>query len=160
LRAILGETAATAAHDWETDTIAVLETNLDDVNPELLGHFVDVAMAAGALDVSHAAVQMKKNRPGVLLSLLCAPEQADKFCELILRQTSAFGVRRSMAERRKLRREFVTARTPYGEVTVKIGRMDGAIVQTAPEFESCKKLAAEKNVSLKAVYDAARKAAT
>ncbi len=159
LRAVLGETTATATHDWETDTIAVLETNLDDVNPELLGHFVDLAMAAGALDVSHAPVQMKKNRPGVLLSVLCAPEQADKFCEMILRETSAFGVRRSTVERRKLRREFVNAQTPYGEVTVKIGRLDGNIVQTAPEFESCKKLAVEKNVPLKTVYDAARKAA-
>jgi uncharacterized protein (TIGR00299 family) protein len=158
LRAILGETAATAAHDWETDTIAVLETNLDDVNPELLGHFVDLAMAAGALDVSQAPVQMKKNRPGVLLCVLCAPGDADKFCELILRETSAFGVRRSLAERRKLRREFVTAKTPHGDVTVKIGRLDGQVVQTAPEFESCKKLAVEKNVPLKAIYEAARKA--
>jgi hypothetical protein len=160
LRAILGETAASATHDWETDTIAVLETNLDDVNPELLGHFVDLAMAAGALDVSQAPVQMKKNRPGVLLSVLCAPEEGDKFCEMILRETSAFGVRRSMAERRKLRRQFVTAQTYYGEATVKIGTLDGQIVQTAPEFESCKKLALEKNVPLKTVYDAARKAAT
>jgi hypothetical protein len=160
LRAILGQTAATATHDWETDTIAVLETNLDDVNPELLGHFVDLAMAAGALDVSHAPVQMKKNRPGVLLSVLCAPEEADKFCEMILRETSAFGVRRSMAERRKLRRQFVTAPTLYGDATVKIGTLDGNIVQTAPEFESCKKLALEKNVPLKTVYDAARRAAT
>ncbi len=160
LRAILGETSATVTHDWETDTIAVLETNLDDVNPELLGNFVDIVMSAGALDVSYAPVQMKKNRPGVLLTVLCAQDEADKFCEMILRQTSAFGVRRSLAERRKLRREFVTARTPYGDVTVKIGKLDGTIVQIAPEFESCKKLALEKNAPLKAVYDAARKAAT
>jgi uncharacterized protein (TIGR00299 family) protein len=159
LRAILGQTAAAATHDWETDTVAILETNLDDVNPELLGHFVDLAMAAGALDVSQAPAQMKKNRPGVLLSVLCAPDEADKFCEMILLETSAFGVRRTMAERRKLRRQFVTAQTPYGDATVKIGRLDGNIVQTAPEFESCKKLALEKNVPLKTVYDAARKAA-
>jgi hypothetical protein len=159
LRAILGQTAAAVAHDWETDTIAVLETNLDDVNPELLGNFVDVAMAAGALDVAHAPVQMKKNRPGVLLSVLCAPDQADRFCEMILRETSAFGVRRSLAERRKLRREFLTVRTLFGDATVKIGKLDGKIVQMAPEFESCKKLALEKNVPLKTVYDAARKAA-
>jgi hypothetical protein len=159
LRAVLGQTTAASAHDWETDTIAVLETNLDDVNPELLGHFVDLAMAAGALDVSHAPVQMKKNRPGVLLSVLCALADADKFCEMILRETSAFGVRRSTAERRKLRREFVTVKTPYGNVTVKIGKLDGKIVQTAPEFESCKKLTVEKNVPLKAVYEAARHAA-
>jgi uncharacterized protein (TIGR00299 family) protein len=159
LRAVLGQTSSVAAHDWESDTISVLETNLDDVNPELLGHFVDLAMSAGALDVAYAPVQMKKNRPGVLLSVLCATADADKFCEMILRETSAFGVRRSVAERRKLRREFATVKTPYGEVTMKIGRLDGKVVQTAPEFESCKKLAAEKNVPLKAVYEAARKAA-
>jgi hypothetical protein len=159
LRAVLGQSAPASAHDWETDTIAVLETNLDDVNPELLGHFVELAMSAGALDVSHAPVQMKKNRPGILLSVLCAPADADKFCEMILRETTAFGVRRSMAERRKLRREFSVVKTEYGNVTVKIGRLDGDVVQSAPEFESCKKLASEKGVPLKTIYDAARKAA-
>jgi uncharacterized protein (TIGR00299 family) protein len=159
LRAILGETAAAAAHDWETDTVAVLETNLDDASPEVLGHFIDKAMAAGALDVCYTPVQMKKNRPGVRLSLLCAPPEADRFCEWILRHTSAFGVRRWLTERRKLWREFQTVRTPFGEVTLKIGRLDGRIVQTAPEFESCKKLAEQANVPLKAVFDAALAAA-
>jgi uncharacterized protein (TIGR00299 family) protein len=160
VRAILGRSAVTAAHDWETDTVAVLETNLDDANPEWLGHFVDKAMAAGALDVCQTPTMMKKNRPGVLLTLLCAPAEADKFSEWILRQTSAFGVRRTVAERRKLRREFRAVRTPFGEVSVKIGRLDGRIVQTAPEFESCKKLAEEKSVPLKTVYEAALAALT
>jgi hypothetical protein len=159
LRAVLGESAVSAAHDWETDTIAVLETNLDDINPEVLGHFVEMAMAAGALDVFQIPAQMKKNRPGVLLTILCAAEQADKFCELILRETSAFGVRRSFAERRKLRRSFATVKTPYGDVTVKIGKLDGKVTQTAPEFESCKRAAVAHNVPLKAVYEAARRAA-
>jgi hypothetical protein len=155
LRAVLGETAAAAGHDWEIDSIAVLETNLDDMNPEVLGNFIDMVMAAGALDAGHSPMQMKKNRPGLRLTLLCQPGEADKFSELILRHTSAFGVRRWTAERRKLRREFQTVPTPYGEVTIKIGRLDGAIVQTAPEFESCKKLAVEKSVPLKSVYEAA-----
>jgi uncharacterized protein (TIGR00299 family) protein len=159
LRAILGESPVAAGHDWETDTVAVLETNLDDVSPELLGHFTDLALAEGALDVSLSPAQMKKNRPGVLLTLLCATEDADKFSALILRHTSAFGVRRSLWERRKLRREFQTVPTVFGDVILKIGRLDGAVVQTAPEYESCRKRAAEKNVPLKAVYDAALAAA-
>ncbi len=116
-------------------------------------------MAAGALDVCYAPVQMKKNRPGVRLSVLCAPPEADRFSELILRHTTAFGLRRWLTERRKLRREFQTVRTPFGEVTLKIGRLDGNMVQIAPEFESCKKLAEQGNVPLKAVYEAALAAA-
>ncbi len=160
VRAILGPSAATAAHDWETDMVAVLETNLDDANPEWLGHFVEKAMADGALDVCQTPTLMKKNRPGVLLTVLCAQAEADKFSEWILRHTSAFGVRRTVAERRKLRREFRAVRTLYGEVSVKIGLLDGRVVQTAPEYESCKKLAEEKNVPLKTVYEAALAALT
>jgi hypothetical protein len=155
LRAILGESAGPGGHDWESDTVAVLETNLDDASPEVLGYFVETALAAGALDVFHTPVQMKKNRPGALLSVLCAAGEADKFSEMILRQTSAFGVRRSLADRRKLRREFRTVQTPYGEVTVKLGFLDGRVVQAAPEFESCKKLAAAKNVTLAEIQRAA-----
>lgn len=153
LRAILGE-ADSGAHDWETDTIAVLETNLDDVSGEILGHFVERALAAGALDVFHTPIQMKKNRPGVLLTVLCPISDADKFSAMILLETSAFGVRRSTAERRKLQREFAVIKTSLGTVTVKVGKLNGKTVQITPEFESCKKLANERNVSLKEVYDA------
>jgi uncharacterized protein (TIGR00299 family) protein len=143
--------------DWETDRVAVLETNLDDVSGEMLGYFVETALAAGALDVFHTPIQMKKNRPGVLLTVLCAETDADRFSEMILRETSAFGVRRTMAERRKLRREFTKIKTPFGEVTLKIGRLNGKVVQAAPEFESCKKLAVRAKIPLKRVYDAALK---
>ena len=145
--------------DWETDRIAVLETNLDDITAEILGGFVNAAFAAGALDVFHTPIQMKKNRPGVLLTVLCAEADADKFCEMILRETTAFGVRRTFAERRKLRRESATVKTEFGSVTVKIGRLNGRVVQAAPEFESCKKLAAQKKVPLKLIYEAVAKAA-
>ena len=147
-------------HDWETDRIAVLETNLDDISGEVLGAFVENALAAGALDVFHTPIQMKKNRPGVLLTVLCAEADADKFSELLLRETTAFGVRRTIAERRKLKREFVTVKTKFGPVTVKLGKLNGKVVQAAPEFESCKKLAAQKKVPLRQVYEAAIKVTT
>ena len=160
LRVVLGESPAApaTAHDWDTDTITVLETNLDDINAELLGDFVERAFAAGALDVFHTPIQMKKNRPGVLLTVLCRPEEADAFSELILRATTAFGVRRYAAERRKLKREFRTVRTPFGEVTVKRGRLDGQVIQSAPEYESCRQLAETARVPVKQVYEAALKA--
>jgi len=159
LRAILGTSSEpAAAHDWETDKVVVLETNLDDINAEILGHFVEQALAAGALDVFCTPAQMKKNRPGILLTLLCAESDADHFSEMILRETTSFGVRRHIAERRKLRREFAAVTTPYGEVTIKLGRLDGQVVQAAPEFASCKKLAAGAGVPIKTVYEAAVKA--
>jgi len=159
LRAVLCDGASsTSEHDWETDNVAVLQTNLDDASAEILGAFAEKALAQGALDVFHTPAQMKKNRPGVLLSLLCAEADADKFCELILKETTAFGVRRHLAERRKLRREFVSVKTPFGEVTVKLGKLDGKTVQAAPEYESCKRLAEQANVPLKQVYDAANRA--
>ncbi len=162
LRAVLGVSgeaaAATLTHDWDTDTVTVLETNLDDINAEVLGHFVERALAEGALDVFHTPIQMKKNRPGVLLSVLCAEADADKFCALMLRETSAFGVRRTVATRRKLQREFTVAQTAYGEVRVKLGMLDGKRVQAAPEFESCRALAGKAGVPIKAVYDAALRA--
>jgi uncharacterized protein (TIGR00299 family) protein len=166
LRAVLGSNStvkgeianpagAKAEPFWETDRIAVLETNLDDCTGEVLGFFIETALAAGALDVFHTPIQMKKNRPGVLLTVLCAQADADKFSELMLRETTSFGVRRTFADRRKLRREFTAVPTAFGEVTVKIGRLGKQLVQAAPEFESARKLAAEKKVPVKQVFDAA-----
>jgi uncharacterized protein (TIGR00299 family) protein len=170
LRAILGdeEIAPGAARnappasrppDWETDTIAVLETNLDDCSGEILGAFVKMALAAGALDVFHTPVQMKKNRPGVLLTVLCAEADADRLSELMLRETTAFGVRKTIAERRKLRREFADLQTPFGKVTVKIGRWGDKVIQAAPEFESCRELAERTQAPLKQIYAAALQSA-
>jgi pyridinium-3,5-bisthiocarboxylic acid mononucleotide nickel chelatase len=166
LRAILwdaprpepGTGADAGEHDWEADTICVLEANLDDINAEILGHFVEQALAAGALDVFHTAIQMKKSRPGVLLTVLCAAAEADKFSEMLMRETSTFGVRRTTAERRKLKREFVTVQTAHGAVTVKVGKLDGKVLQAAPEFESCCKLAEQANVPVKQIYEAALRA--
>jgi uncharacterized protein (TIGR00299 family) protein len=161
LRAVLGTVEQpTQPHDWASDQVTMLEANLDDINPELLGHFVETALAAGALDVYYTSVQMKKNRPGVLLSILCANDDADRLTELILIETSSFGVRRHTAERRKLTREFVQVATSFGPVTVKVGKLDGQVVQAAPEFESCKRLGNEQHTPVKAVYEAALSAAS
>jgi pyridinium-3,5-bisthiocarboxylic acid mononucleotide nickel chelatase len=102
---------------------------------------------------------MKKNRPGVLLTVLCAAADADRFSEMMLRETSAFGLRRSAAERRKLRREIVSVKIAAGEVAVKLGKLDGRIVQIAPEFESCRKLAESSGRPLKEIYEEAVQAA-
>ena len=138
--------------------MAVLETNLDDISGEILGHFVERVLMAGALDVFHTPIQMKKNRPGVLLTVLCAEADSDKFAEMIIRETSAFGVRRTVAERRKLHREFARVKTAFGTVTVKIGTLDGRGVQASPEYESCKKLSERAKVPLKQIFEAATKA--
>jgi len=159
LRAVLGETSSSVTHDWETDSIVTLQTNLDDISSELLGGFMEQALTGGALDVFYTSIQMKKNRPGILLSVLCASGDADKFSEMIVRETTAFGVRRFSTERRKLKREVVRVRTSFGEVEVKIGRLDGKTVQIAPEFESCKQVADGTKTPLKQVYAAAIKAA-
>ncbi len=160
LRAVLGELALTTSdHDWETDTIAVLETNLDDVSGEVLGYFVESTLRAGALDVFHTPVQMKKNRPGVLLTVLCSPEDADRFTERLLRHTSAFGVRRSVLERRKLRREIIPVPTEFGEVPVKLGWLDGECLQVAPEFAACQDKAVQAGVPVSTVFEAAKRAA-
>ncbi len=167
VRAVLGErtpggapgAAPDLGRDWECDTVAVLETNLDDASPEVLGDFLGRALTAGALDVFHTPIQMKKGRPGVLLTVLCAAEQANRFSEMILTETSAFGVRETTASRRKLRREFQTVSTPLGQVTVKIGRLRDRVVQAAPEFESCRLLAESSGVPVRTVLEAAAAAA-
>src|SRR5207247_6599873 len=101
---------------------------------------------------------MKKNRPGVLLTVLCPAAEADKFSALVLHETSAFGIRRYTTERRKLKREFKTVQTPFGEVTVKLGKLDGKLIQATPEYESCRTIAQQKGLPLKQIYDAALKA--
>jgi pyridinium-3,5-bisthiocarboxylic acid mononucleotide nickel chelatase len=159
LRAVLGQTRENSVNDWEIDTIVALETNLDDCLPEALGRFLDRAMEEGALDVFHTPIQMKKNRPGVILTVLCEPNAADRFSELILRETTAFGVRRSLLERRKLRREIVSIKTKFGEVSVKVGRLNGKVLQASPEFEACRELADEKKTTLMEIYREAHRSA-
>ena len=143
---------------FETDTVTRLETNLDDSSPEILGAAMEQLFAAGALDVWFTPIQMKKNRPGVLLSVLCEPPRAEALAGIIFRETSAFGLRTEQLVRLKLERRFEMVATEFGEVSVKLGLKDGCVVQTAPEFESCRAVSEKSGQPLRAIYDAAKRA--
>ncbi len=155
LRAVLGESATDSGGDGETDAVAVIETNIDDMNPQLFGEVMEQLLAAGALDVFLTPVQMKKNRPGTVLTVLCERNRVDALAELLLTHTTSFGVRVHEAQRRKLAREIVMVKTRFGEIEVKVGRLGGKIVTRSPEFDSCKQAAARCNVGVKDVYNEA-----
>ena len=140
------------------EVISVIEANVDDMSPQLYGFFVDQALAAGALDVTCTPIQMKKNRPGILVSVLCPPETSDALAQLLFEQTTTIGVRIYEARRKVLERELVSVETPYGTVKVKVARRDGKVLNVAPEYEDCQRLATEKGVPLKQVIIAAQAA--
>jgi uncharacterized protein (DUF111 family) len=156
---VLGESAEDSRRYTEADSVAVIETNIDDMNPQLYGDVMERLLAAGALDVFLTPVQMKKNRPGTLLTVLCERNGVDALTELILMHTTSFGVRVHEAQRRKLAREIVTVKTKFGEIEVKTGRLGGKIVTRSPEFESCQQAAARFNISVKDAYNEAAHAA-
>ena len=154
LRLMIGEAAEKVVPGFDQE-IAVIEANLDDMNPQIYGYFLEKALAAGALDVFTTPVQMKKNRPGTLLTVLCQPADASALMELIFSETTTFGVRSYRAQRRTLPRESVKVSTSYGEVRVKLSRVNGRILHVAPEYDDCRKLAVEKNVPLQQVINEA-----
>ena len=154
LRLMVGEAAEKRAAS-ESETIRVLEANLDDMNPQIYGYFLEKALAAGALDVFSTPVQMKKNRPGMLVTVLCKPEDESKFHEIFFAETTTLGVRAYTAERRVLARQWETVHTNFGDVRIKVARLNGHIRQASPEFEDCRKLAEAKNVPLQRVMDEA-----
>jgi len=154
LRLMVGESAEKRAAA-EFETIRVLEANLDDMNPQIYGYFLEKALAAGALDVFATPVQMKKNRPGTLVTVLCKPEDEAMFHEMLFAETTTLGVRGHTAERRVLARQWETVHTAFGEVRIKVARLNGHIRQASPEFEDCRKLAETKSVPLQRVMDEA-----
>jgi hypothetical protein len=148
------ETKAAQAEACATgfdEEIAVIEANLDDMNPQIYGYFLEKGLAAGALDVYTTPVQMKKNRPGTLLTVLCKPQDTNSLMTLIFAETTTFGARTYRAQRRVLPREWVSVATDFGDVRMKVSRVNGRILHVAPEFEDCKRLAAEKDVPLQRV---------
>ena len=150
VRIMIGEAAEKSVAGFDEE-IAVIEANLDDMNPQIYGYFLEKALGAGALDVYTTPVQMKKNRPGTLLTVLCKPGDAQALMNLIFAETTTFGVRTYRAQRRVLPREWVSVATDYGDVRIKVSRVNGRILHVAPEFEDCRKLAAEKDVPLQRV---------
>lgn len=154
LRIMVGESLA-AFHGEFDEEIRVIEANLDDLNPQVYGYFVEKALAEGALDVFTTPVQMKKGRPGTLLTLLCKPEQGSALMDLVFAETTTFGLRSYTAQRRVLPREWQTVRTRFGEVRLKVARANGRIVQVSPEYEDCRKLAEERKVALREVMEEA-----
>ncbi|MGB6624919.1 MAG: nickel pincer cofactor biosynthesis protein LarC [Candidatus Acidiferrales bacterium] len=151
LRILIGESVEkqTGTH-WDAP-VAVIEANVDDMSPQIYGYFAEQALAAGALDVFSSPVQMKKNRPGQLITLLCEPANRDRLIDLIFRETTTIGVRTHEVFRRTLERQSVAVETPLGTVRMKVARMNGTLLNAAPEYEDCQRIAAEKGVPLKQV---------
>ena len=150
VRIMIGESAGKTVPGFDEE-IAVIEANLDDMNPQIYGYFLERALGSGALDVYTTPVQMKKNRPGTLLTVLCRPQDTNNLMSLIFAETTTFGARTYRAQRRALPREFVNVATNYGDVRMKISRVNGRILHVAPEYDDCRKLAVEKNVPLQMV---------
>lgn len=153
LRVLVGETQATLPAD---ERLWMLETNLDDASPQIIGHVMDRVLELGALDCFFTAVQMKKNRPGVLLSVLCAPPEKEAIMKLLFMETTTLGVRSYEVLRRALQRSVVQVETQYGPIFVKVAHLDGRVVNEMPEFEQCRAAAVKANVPLKVVEEAAR----
>lgn len=151
LRMFLGRSEASP----ERDLVTLLETNLDDVSGEIIGHASERLRESGALDVYSTPIQMKKNRPGVLLSVLSRPADADRLEEIVFRETGTFGIRRRTLERSKRRRRETSVDTPFGPIRGKLGWREGEAAVFMPEFEDCARVAAEAGVPLREVYGAA-----
>lgn len=156
LRVIQLEDSIKAAH---ADTCVMLECNLDDVTPEVIGALTEHMRECGALDVYTTPVQMKKHRPGVVLSVLCRPADRETMLELIFTESTTFGVREMEVRRAVLDRREETVSTPYGVVRVKTGIWNGREVTHSPEMEDCVARARDKGVAPRAVYQAAQQAA-
>jgi hypothetical protein len=156
IRLLLGEINSTNAA--VTETLVTLETNIDDLNPQVYDYLMERLFQNGALDVTLTPVQMKKNRPAVQIWVLCRQSQAAELEAVLFAETSTLGVRRALVERHALERSFQTVETPYGSVQVKIAHLEDGRTRPAPEYEDCKKLAQEMGVPLWEVFRAAQNA--
>ena len=138
--------------------VVVLESEIDDMNPQIFGALMDQLLTAGALDVFYAPIQMKKNRPGTLVSVVALPEHRDALSGMLFRETTTLGVRFSEMDRERLEREIRSVETPLGAVRFKVARRDGQVVNAAPEFDDCAALAPQHGLSIKQVQAIATKA--
>lgn len=156
LRLSVGELAANARHD--SDTVTVLETNIDDMNPQWFDYVFERLYAAGALEVFLTPAQMKKNRPGSLLTVILPAAVRDAAIDILLRETTSIGVRWRETQRAKAQRELRAVETPFGKIAVKISQVGGQTVSVTPEYDDCRRAAKQYDVPLKQVYQAALEA--
>jgi hypothetical protein len=155
LRLTLGEGVSRKPANASEETISVLEANLDDLNPQIFGYVLDRLLEEGALDVFGVPVQMKKNRPGMLLTVLCHPEDSGRLSEVIFAETSTLGIRRREERREILDRRWTTVETRWGSVRMKVASLNGTVTNYAPEYEDCRQIAVEHRVPLKQVMQEA-----
>jgi len=158
LRITVGEAIPQLAAKASQETIVVLEANLDDMNPQVFGYVIDRLLEGGALDVFSTPVQMKKNRPGSLLTILAKLEDAPKLTEIVFAETTTLGVRRREEKRQVLARKWNTVSTRFGDVRIKIASLNGTVTSYAPEYEDCRRIAAEQKIPLKTVMNEAMEA--
>lgn len=162
LRAMLCDAPGSPAEETrlpvEEHEVAVLETEIDDMSPEVAGYLMDRLLADGAYDVQFSPVQMKKNRPALRVRVLCEPAREGKLAERIFRETSTFGIRRERLERWCLARRLEEVPTPLGPVAVKVGLWGKRVLKVSPEYEACRALAEARGLALAEVYELVRAA--
>jgi len=151
LRLTLGESQPEFSASVDQETITVLQANLDDLSPQVFGYVMDRLLENGALDVFSIPAQMKKNRPGTLLTVLCNPQDGPKLKQIIFAETTTLGIRQREERRDVLARQWATVATEWGDVRVKTGQLNGSVTNCAPEYEDCKRIAIEHNIPLKTV---------
>ncbi|MFZ5645065.1 MAG: nickel pincer cofactor biosynthesis protein LarC [Bacillota bacterium] len=155
LRVFIGESVS-GIKGYETETVSLIETNIDDMNPEFMGHIMERLFDRGALDVFVTPAYMKKNRPAYLLTVLCHPPEKDDLLSIIFEETTTLGVRCREETKIMLGRKTVEIATPYGKVRMKQALdRDGAVLRAAPEYEDCKRIALEKGMPVREVYESA-----
>ena len=155
LRVFIGEDQSSSVTN---ERLWMIETNVDDMSPQLISHVMERAFEIGALDCYFTPVQMKKNRPAVLISILCRHEKRDELGHMLFAETTTLGFRSYAVERRALERSVVKAETEYGPIDVKVARLNGRVINEMPEFDQCREAARNAGVPLRVVEDAARSA--
>jgi len=144
---------------YEEDVVSLIQTNIDDMNPEFYEHIIDRLFDEGVLDVFLTPIQMKRTRPATMLSVITDEEKIERMLEVIFDETTTLGVRISKIKRRKLNRESRKVVTKYGKIEVKVGKLDGIVKNVSPSYEECRKIATRLNIPLKKVYQEAKQAA-
>lgn len=150
LRVLIGEISP--SDSATLDRLAVLETNLDDLNPEIYPYVIESLFAAGALDVTLTPIQMKKNRPGTQIQVLCEPSMMDSMRSILFRETTTLGIKQIMVDRYSLPRTIREVETPYGKIRVKIAEINPNIKKISPEFEDCRRAAQEHGIPITDIY--------